>query len=273
MSAEPRFDRASGRFLGYLGAARREYAHEGLVRTAGQDDGWSGLSAASTRQLIHELRTPLNAIHGYAEMIDAQLLGPVSLPYREMAQRILVDARSLMSTFEDLDMASRIERGDHGSRAERLDLAPMLSAIIAAFTQAGEQAVGLSIAPDLPRIGGDRAQTERMLTHLLRAGFAALAPAETLRLSLHMATGGSALDLRMQRPEALRGLSADALLDHGYLVDQKLRETPPLGLAFTLKLVRGIATHLGGLFEITPESFSLLLPIAEAADGGQENQG
>lgn len=273
MSAEPRFDRASGRFLGYAGAARREYAHEGLVRTAAPEDGWSGLSAASTRQLIHELRTPLNAIHGYAEMIDAQLLGPVSMAYRDMAQRILVDARSLLGTFEDLDLASRIERGDYRSHGEHLDLGSMLSAIIAAFTRAGEPPVHFSIAPYLPKVVGDRAQMERMLTHLLRAGFSALAPEEALSLSLDVSVAGTALELRLHRPEALRNLSADTLLDHGDLVDQKLRDAPPLGLAFTLKLVRGIATHLGGLFEIGPESFSLTLPVAAAADGDRENQG
>ncbi|MBN8818836.1 MAG: HAMP domain-containing histidine kinase [Sphingomonas sp.] len=273
MSAEPRFDRASGRFLGYAGAARREYAHEGLVRTAAPEDGWSGLSAASTRQLIHELRTPLNAIHGYAEMIDAQLLGPVSMAYRDMAQRILVDARSLLGTFEDLDLASRIERGDYRSHSEHLDLGSMLSAIIALFARAGESPVQFSIAPYLPKVVGDRAQTDRMLTHLLRAGFSALAPEEALSLSLDVSAAGTALELRLQRPEALRNLTADALLDHGDLVDQKLREAPPLGLAFTLKLVRGIATHLGGLFEIGPESFSLTLPVAAAADGDRENQG
>jgi hypothetical protein len=60
------------------------------------------------------------------------------------------------------------------------------------------------------------------------------------------------------------------LFDHGYLVDQKLRDAPPLGLAFTLKLVRGIAAHLGGAFEILPERFTLMLPAAAAADSEQE---
>jgi len=58
----------------------------------------------------------------------------------------------------------------------------------------------------------------------------------------------------------LRQLAERELLDPGYLVDQKLRDAPPLGLAFTLKLVRGIASHLGGVFAIEPDAFQLALP-------------
>ncbi len=75
----------------------------------------------------------------------------------------------------------------------------------------------------------------------------------------------------MQRPQALREVSDQELLDHGYLVDQKLSDAPALGLAFTLKLVRGIANHLGGSFEIAPDTFGLVLPVMPAAEGEQEH--
>jgi hypothetical protein len=271
ISAEPRFDRASGRFLGYTGSARREFPHEGLVRTpSAEQPGWAGLSAGSTRQLIHELRTPLNAIQGYAEMIEAQLVGPVTDDYRAMARNILSDAHVLLATFDDLDLASRIERGDYPANPERIDLVGLIHMIVDTFGPEGSQRVDLIVEADLPRTGGDRAQIERMISHLIRAGCAALRDGERLTLRLGANPSGTAVELAMLRPEALRDLAAQDLLDHGYLVDQKLRDAPPLGLAFTLKLVRGIANHVGGAFTLAPDAFGLVLPTMPATDSEQE---
>lgn len=270
ISADPRFDRASGRFLNYAGTARRERPHEGLVKATSDIGGWAGLSAGSTRQLIHELRTPLNAIHGYAEMIDAELAGPVSDDYRGMARQILADARSLIATFDDLDLASRIERGDDRAVLERIDPEQIVRAVVASFDQDGGAPVDLTVQDMLPMIGGDRAQTERMLRHLFRAGCLALGEGERLFVMLAPNASIDSVHITMHRPVALRHVSDDALLDHGYLVDQKLRDAPPLGIAFTFKLVRGIAMHLGGRFEITPDSFTVILPSEATAGSEQE---
>lgn len=200
ISATPRFDRASGRFLGYAGSARRELPHEGLVRSTAPDDGqgWAGLSAQSTRQLIHELRTPLNAIQGYAEMIQAQLVGPVPGEYRDMAQHILSDAHVLLTTFDDLDLASRIARGDDRTRPEPLDIEALLRAIMSSV--APEGVVALSVEDGLPSVTGDRQQVERMLRHLVRAGCAALEPGEPLTLRLQQDGTGAKVRFLMARP-------------------------------------------------------------------------
>jgi len=79
--------------------------------------------------------------------------------------------------------------------------------------------------------------------------------------------------LTMSRPAGLRAIADKDLMDHGYLVDQKLNgEAPTLGLAFTLKLIRGIVQHLGGTFAMTPQSFKLILPAMPATGSGQESK-
>ena len=272
MSAEPLFDKASGRFLGYSGAARREFPHERMVRGGTPTQpGWSGLSAAGTRQLIHELRTPLNAIQGYAELIAAQTLGPVNGDYRDMARRILADARTLLATFDDLDTASRIERGDSTAAPEAIDMAQAVRQVSGSFGAIEGANFVVEGAETSTMVDADRTQVERMLSHLLRAGFAALGEGEKLQVRLQAGGAGAVAGLLIERPAALHAVADQDLLDHGYLVDQKLKDAPPLGLAFTLKLVRGIAQHLGGRFEISPEAFILSLPAATAMDGSQEN--
>src|SRR3546814_19649617 len=89
----------------------------------------------SLRELIHELRTPLNAILGFAEIIDHPFFGPVGVRYREIAQDIVADAQKLLGKFDDLDLASRIERGDFEAAAGVVNPAELLPGPPARFTE------------------------------------------------------------------------------------------------------------------------------------------
>src|SRR3546814_2691764 len=113
MSAIPYFNQQTGRFQGYRGNARRPHLHE-MTATAGWRDGLYGSDRQREclRELIHELRTPLNALLGFAEIIDHQFLGTVGVRYREIAQDPVADERKFRVSFNNLNLASRIERGD-----------------------------------------------------------------------------------------------------------------------------------------------------------------
>ncbi len=277
LNAEPRFDRATGLFLGYSGVARREKAHEQIVRVPGHnvpirisgDSGmdWADLSAAGARQLIHELRTPLSAIHAYAEMIEGQLVGPVSIEYREIARQIITDARELVATFDDLDLAGRIARNEDRSAADLVDLVAQLRGIVQRFAQQGSHRIALETSADLPPVPGDREQVERMLTHLVRAGYSALGEREPLHVCLRHLPVTGMLSVSIQRPAALRDHSEAMLLDHASPIDSMLNDdAPPLGLAFALRLVRGVAGRMGGQLLLSEDAFELILPV-EAGKG------
>ncbi len=108
--ADPEFDRASGRFIGYSGSLRQP-------AKAG-DPAWSASAqndvdnrADGMRQLVHELRSPLNAISGFSQLIHGQFFGPVSEPYRAVAAGILDDARHLTLALEDIELAAKLDAG------------------------------------------------------------------------------------------------------------------------------------------------------------------
>ncbi|RZL59688.1 MAG: hypothetical protein EOP65_02380, partial [Sphingomonas sp.] len=103
VAGTPQFDAESGRFTGYVAIARRPRADEEASLAPRK------MVSDSLRQLVHELRTPTNAIAGFAELIEAQLLGPVAPVYREHAVTIRQQAASLLGAIEDLDTAARIE--------------------------------------------------------------------------------------------------------------------------------------------------------------------
>jgi hypothetical protein len=275
LSGEPKFNPATGQFRGYVGAARRELPHEQFVKPAGGSSlpEWGALSASGARQLIHELRTPLSAIYAYAEMIEGQLVGPVSSEYRDIARRIIADAKELVATFDDLDLAGRVARGEARNSGEMIDLAALLHPIIQRFRHADGphgQRIQMEAPETLPPIKGDRDQLERMLSHLVRGGHVALGQDEPMSVRLRYLPVTHMCSIVINRPQALAGMSEDMLLDHGPSVDEALSIVPPLGLAFTLRLVRGIATRTGGQFLISPETFELILPAAVERQPGQE---
>ncbi len=237
---------------------------------AGAGIDWSGLSASGARQLIHELRTPLSAIYAYAEMIEGQLVGPVSSEYRGIAAQIIADARELVATFDDLDLAGRIARNEERGNADIVDLVGQLRAIVQRFAQAGSHRIALETISGLPAVTGDREQVERMLTHLVRAAYAALADDEPLVVRLRFLPVTGTLSVAVQRPAALREHSETMLLDHASPIDHMFADAPPLGLAFALRLVRGIAGRMGGQLLLSEDAFELILPAVTEGQNGRE---
>jgi signal transduction histidine kinase len=63
--------------------------------------------------MSHELRTPLNAIIGFAEIIDAEVFGPIKVAkYHGYVRDILGSARHLLHIVEDVLEISRAEAGE-----------------------------------------------------------------------------------------------------------------------------------------------------------------
>ncbi|MBB4642299.1 sensor histidine kinase [Rhizorhapis suberifaciens] len=271
MSAIPYFHQQTGRFLGYRGNARRPHLHE---VTGGIPGGFYGSSMRtdSLRELIHELRTPLNAILGFAEIIDHQLFGPVSSQYRALAQDIVNDAQQLLGTFDDLDLATRIERGDLATQSGAVDPAELVLGLAARFSDHGAAGrLDISAAEHLPPLRLDRIEAERMFQHLLRIVLSVAGPGEQIRGQCWYNAGHPyhAIVFDIDRPAALRGLEETEMFDSGYGPDGEWPDAPLLGIGFSLRLVRNLARSGGGNFHIEDDHFTLVLPaLVEAGESG-----
>ena len=272
MSAVPFFDAKSGRFQGFRGEARRPYLHEVAARTTPAPMEITGLSADSLRQLVHELRTPLNAILGFAEIIEQELFGAVGMQYREMAGNIAVDARHLLVAFEDLDLAARVSRGDGNGAPKLIDPDRLVTQVIDRFREQGGlelPTIDIAIGSDLPQILVDPVQGERMVQHLLRT-MVSVAPrdeAVTGACWLRPDAGHGCVVLAVDRPSTLIGLEEGQLLDPGYSADGNWVDGPLLGLGFSLRLIRSLASACGGSLEIEARRMILSIPVAGVASG------
>jgi len=265
ISAIPVFDPGNGRFTGYRGTARRPRVDERAepVRIA----AGPAMPADSLRQLVHELRTPTNAIAGFAEMIEAQMLGPVGDPYRDRAQVIRSQARELLGAIDDLDLAARIDSAALSLVPGTIALRPVLASIaddLAPLAELRGSVIALPIA-DLS-VSGDRRAVERLLARLLATLVSASGQGE--RIGVHMAPDGAdTVAITIDRPQALADYPGDSVLD----IDDEREDITLLGTGFALRLARNLSRELGGALVIGRESLTLRLPAAVNEQVGQAN--
>ncbi len=272
ISGLPCFNPQDGRFFGYRGTARRFDRNE---RPMTPQIGLFGASlpADSLRQLVHELRTPLNAIRGFAEMINAQLLGPVSIEYCEKAESITDEATKLLALFDDLDVAAKLERGTTDARSgPTTDVGSLLHALAESFVSlTNKRHIHLRMATNanLPPVAVDPVTVERMFTRMLAAIIGLASAGETI--SAQTTEEKNSVVFTIDRPKSLIGQDERNLLDPAYGPEGEWPDAPALGLGFALRLVANIAKSVQAQLQINPKNFSLVLPIHEGnADSSSE---
>lgn len=264
LSGVPNFDPASGRFLGYRGSARRPQLCEradppGLLGL--------GLPGDSARQFAHEVRTPLNAIAGFAEMIQRQMLGPVSGAYRDQASAIMDEAKRIGSVLDELEEAARLESGALPTKAEQVDCALMVARIASALGPAAAEKgvlLALSIAPQCAAALADPTMAERLAVRLLSTCVGMAGRGEQLEVEVAPAPDATAqTSISVSRPRCLESHAEDALFDACDVDDAD--EEPPLGFGFTMRFVRASARACGGRLAIDKDRFRLVFAAAQPA--------
>lgn len=267
IDADPVFDRATGRFMGYEGVVRRPMAWEsaGPLDDSGMFAGRDGL-----RQIVHELRTPLNAIMGFSEIIEQQLFGPVTAEYRDMALQIRKDARQLLSGFDDLDTALRLDRNAIDDPAGHVPLADIIDRLLGRVQPLLEHSgakLAVGPAPAGVVLAMSPQAMDRIVPRMAGALIGSCAAGETLHIGIIQRS--DALDMTFSRPQALSGLADDGLFDVDRSGAGPGDGGPLLGLGFCLRLVRNLIAGQGGELTIDPDALRLTLPCsgisAEAA--------
>jgi len=166
---------AEGRFRGYRGVARDVTAmvlSDQILREAKeQAEAASRTKSAFLANMSHELRTPLNAVIGMAEMINAEMLGPVGNErYRVYAGDILVSGEHLLSIINDILDVAKIEAGEFTLDEREFDLCDVVVEVARILTvQANVAGIDLIVAPipGVPRLRADTQAIRRVLFNLL----------------------------------------------------------------------------------------------------------
>jgi signal transduction histidine kinase len=112
-------------------AAQRGYQNDLERVHAGDRDRAAFLAAVS-----HELRSPLNAILGFADILMAEVDGPLSPEAHEEVEQILGSGKHLLDLINDILELSALESGQLRLSRARIDLAAIAGEVV-------REAVGL----------------------------------------------------------------------------------------------------------------------------------
>jgi hypothetical protein len=267
INAAPFFDPISGRFSGYRGLFRRPtVAESALISPQNQH------SSDHIQQLVHELRTPLGAIIGFSEIIEQQLFGPVTEDYRLLARNILNDAERLLSGFDDLATAAKIESGSFFAEPGSTDcdwLTNKLADRLRGLSDLLMVTLNLVHAHPVRPFAVDKELAERIFSRLLSAVIIGCEPDEILDGRFRTEPGVNAINrFVLSLPRKLLEMDETELFGSGPAVLDEVSEAPLLGLGFSLRLVRSLAKNVGGDLRFYNEALILSLPAMDENRSG-----
>jgi len=148
------------------------YRHaDQLTRAAAAIASASATKSRFLATMSHELRTPLNAILGFAQLMDAEVAGPLGTDtYKGYVRDIQAAGQSLLSLVSSIMEIAQIEAGRTTLTETEVDLGAVLSKHVAlAKAEALERHTQVFL--DLPNhpvlVRADASFVQRMIEHLI----------------------------------------------------------------------------------------------------------
>jgi len=250
-----------------------QQANRALDLARQQADDANALKSQFLATVSHELRTPLNAVVGYAQLIAEGVAGPLTAKQSEFEERIIVNAKHLLSLINDVLDLSKIEAGRMAAMRRPYPLRKTLEEVIAQGKVLADQkqlSITLTIADTLPStLVGDAGHVQQILLNLISNAIkftdqgsvtvsAQRGPGQTWQLIVTDTGIGIAPDLHAAIFEEFRQV------DHG-----STRKYGGTGLG--LAIVKRLATLMGGDIQVSsvPEhgsTFTLTLPFIAGVD-------
>lgn len=223
--------------------------------------------------LSHELRTPLTALEGYGELLEDEILGPLSPPQRDVIVRLRAVGRHLGALIEDILTYASLEAERLTSRVATVRLAELLDSLLP-FVEplAREKGIDLSIELEdgLPDIQTDEAQARQILLNLCQN---AVKFTEQGGVTVKVTRGSPTSDGTATVRFAVRdtGIGIEAWdLQRLFRPFSQLEDVPTRrhrGTGLGLYICRRLASVLGGRVEVVSRPgegsvFTLVLPVS-----------
>jgi signal transduction histidine kinase len=216
--------------------------------------------------MSHELRTPMNAILGYADLLDAEVAGPLTDTQREQLARIGASARHLLQLIDEILTFSRIEAGRERVSVERFDLGALLrdtAALVDPLASAKALRFPVEVPEEPVWMVSDPGKVRQILLNLLSNAFK-FTDAGEVRLGLDVADDHATLrvaDTGIGIAPEQQGRVFDAF----WQVEQSATRRAG-GTGLGLSVTRHLAEMLGGEVELTSRvgsgsTFAVRLPL------------
>jgi len=216
--------------------------------------------------MSHELRTPMTAVLGYAEMMEAELAGPLNASYQDYVAAILGGGRHLLSIIDDLLEVSRIELGRYVITVTDFDLAGTIASCASMIVPlCAEKRISLIVGetPPLP-VSSDEHALRQIMVNLLANAVKYTPPDGAIRL--RGKSLGQSVEIMIE--DTGRGIPEDLLdkIFEPFHRADPLRADPSRGVGLGLAICQRIAGLLHGELQIRSEvgkgtSVSVVIPV------------
>ncbi len=148
-----------------------EDAREHLLFSLSRAEEASQAKSNFLATISHELRTPLNALVGYAEVLEAEMLGPIEpKPYRDYGRNMLKSAHHMMSLVNELLDMERLQAGQQSLNENEIEVAVLVRDTLQLQKRRAERAgitvTGHCTIPDL-KLRADHHKLQQMLLNLV----------------------------------------------------------------------------------------------------------
>jgi signal transduction histidine kinase len=147
--------------------------------------------------MSHELRTPLNAIIGFSEVLRDGMFGPLGNPrYTEYTEDIHASGVHLLAIINDILDLAKIDAGKLELQESQIAIPKLVEAvlpIVRGRAAAGELALGVTLADDLPQLRGDPRALKQILINLLSNAIKFTEPGGRVTISAEFERGMIAL--------------------------------------------------------------------------------
>ncbi|MBY0488525.1 MAG: GAF domain-containing protein [Gemmatimonadaceae bacterium] len=265
----PNFDETDEERLGVLAdlAALALWKARLLEEARSADAAKTSLLAT----LSHELRTPLAALEGYGELLEDEILGPLTPQQRDTITRLRTVGRHLGSLIEDILTYASLEADRLTTRDSdvRLDeLADSLHPFLEPVARAKGIDFHLELEPGLPVLRTDESKVRQILLNLCQN---AIKFTEQGRVDVRISRGSPAADggptVRFAVRDTGIGIAPTDMQrlfrPFSQVDDAQTRRRGGTGLG--LYIARRLATLLAGRIEVVSRpgdgsTFTLVLP-------------
>lgn len=186
----------TGAIVAFHAATERQRAEQALRRAKEQAERATQAKSEFLAAMSHSFRTPLNAIIGFADVILAELLGPLGNErYREYVTDIRRSAQHLTDMIADIVDLSKVESGRLDLIEQPVDIATLIGEALVMVRQEaakGGCSISNNVPGNLPLVRADSRRLKQAFLNLLSNAVKFTPPGGQVRISAEV-TGEGAL--------------------------------------------------------------------------------
>ena len=158
-------------FSGIINDITKRKAYEESLRKAKEDAEYANFAKTQfLANMSHELRTPLNGIIGFAEIMAAQMIGPLSKTYQEYCQDIRNSGQHLLSLITEILDTAKLETGNIELIESEINLRTLAEPCMRLIQQKADEAqvkIEVNFPTDLPMLYVDATRLKQILLNLV----------------------------------------------------------------------------------------------------------